>query len=169
MRTLDRTRCTERGGVFIEAAFTLPLVFMLSISVAQIGMTLSQYLTLTRVAYEGARYAAGTPGLVAGLSTDQACDPKLKDCSIPSALNKIKERVTKLLAVNHLPTDDVSISTYELEDSDSHGSDGQTRRVLQVLIKVGAPLDKKILPASFLPERLTSKLSSPYLFPDGVK
>ena len=54
---------SERGAAIVEGAAVLPFLVMMILATYDLGGALNQYLTLTRIVYEGARYAATLPGL----------------------------------------------------------------------------------------------------------
>ena len=56
----------SRGAALIEAAITIPLLLLFLFSVIDFAGYLSQHVTASRLAYEGARYAATVPGLEIG-------------------------------------------------------------------------------------------------------
>lgn len=55
-----------QGQVILEFAIILPIFVMLFILTFEIGRALQVYLALSRLAYEGARYASTQPGLEEG-------------------------------------------------------------------------------------------------------
>jgi len=53
----------ENGVAMVEFALILPLMLLLIISTFDLGNAINQYMALSRIAYEGTRYAATIPGL----------------------------------------------------------------------------------------------------------
>ncbi len=62
----SRKNENEKGATFIECAIVVPFLAFMVIATYDLGGALNQYLSLTRVVYEGARYAATLPGLELG-------------------------------------------------------------------------------------------------------
>ena len=60
--TLRRLARSERGAALIEAAFTMPLLLLVSISVFEFGRAYQHWQILTNAAREGARIAS-LPGV----------------------------------------------------------------------------------------------------------
>lgn len=52
-------RNNEAGAALMEAALTLPILLVMAISIIDMGNWFFQHYTMSRVAYEGARFAAG--------------------------------------------------------------------------------------------------------------
>ena len=52
----------EHGAVLIETALVVPLLVLLLLSVFDIGLMLCKHMEISRITYEGARYAASLPG-----------------------------------------------------------------------------------------------------------
>src|SRR5688572_31358207 len=69
--TLRRRARSERGAALIEAAFTMPLLLLVSISVFEFGRAFQHWQILTNAAREGARIAV-LPG-----TTDDAVEARV--------------------------------------------------------------------------------------------
>ena len=84
-----RNLSSERGVAMLEFTLVAPLMALMIVATYDLGNALNQYLALSRVVYEGARYAATLPGLevtkVSGV-----------DASTPNH-NKVRDRVIDLL------------------------------------------------------------------------
>lgn len=52
----------EHGAVLIETALVVPLLVFMLLSVFDIGLMLCKHMEISRISYEGARYAASLPG-----------------------------------------------------------------------------------------------------------
>jgi hypothetical protein len=78
----------DSGQALLELAIVLPVLIFIFFSIIDIGQMINQYLTLTEVAYEGARLGASLPGLP---PVPGANDDSLKSCL------EIKDRVYSIL------------------------------------------------------------------------
>lgn len=58
LRILDSQPRSARGQSLVEMAFTMPLMFMMVISIAEVGFLANNYLILLDALREGGRYAA---------------------------------------------------------------------------------------------------------------
>lgn len=90
-RPAPDTPAPQRGQAILELAVVLPVLIFIFFSIIDIGQMINQYLSITEVAYEGARYGASLPGLppVPGQN-----DSSAQSCS------KIRERVYEVLEDN---------------------------------------------------------------------
>lgn len=85
----SKTCGDEKGTTFIECAIVLPFLAFMVVATYDLGGALNQYLSLTRVVYEGARYAATLPGLELGEYTVVASNAQNQ--------NHVRDRVVDLL------------------------------------------------------------------------
>ena len=81
---------SERGVAMLEFTLVAPFLAMMIVATYDLGSALNQYLALTRVAYEGARYAATLPGLEVKATT--SVDPDAPNH------NLVRDRVNYLLS-----------------------------------------------------------------------
>ena len=56
----------ERGIALLEFTYTAPILFLFIFAIVDLGRALNFYMHLTRLSYEGARYASALAGLEAG-------------------------------------------------------------------------------------------------------
>ena len=56
----------ESGQAMLEFAVVLPVLLITLMASLDVGRAMTNYLTLSQIAYEGARYAASLPGLEEG-------------------------------------------------------------------------------------------------------
>lgn len=76
----------------LEFAFVLPMIVTLIIGTVELGRALVDYGTLTRVAYETARYAAAQPGLAQGCF-DAPVDPtRIIHISVHQKVERLMDR-----------------------------------------------------------------------------
>ncbi len=59
----SREIASERGNSIIEFLLCFPFVFVVFVSTVDLGRALNTYFTITRVVYEGARFAGQVGGL----------------------------------------------------------------------------------------------------------
>ena len=85
-RSMFRRVRDERGTALIEAAFTLPLVLLLSVSVFEFGRAFQYWQVLTNAAREGARIAV-LPG-----TADAAVRSRVRGVSRGGATDGAGER-----------------------------------------------------------------------------
>ena len=102
----------ERGSVIIEFATTIPLIVTTLFTMLDLGFCLNEYLKISRIAYEGARYAS----TIAGLEEESNVSDSQNLSFITSATNqhaKVHTRIQTLLERNSLPNDlsEISIRT----------------------------------------------------------
>ena len=62
----SRPDSRERGSTMLEFAALLPVVMTILVSVIEIGNAVNQYLQISRISYEGARFGAAIAGLETG-------------------------------------------------------------------------------------------------------
>ena len=80
---------SEQGAALLECTIILPFLVMMIAATYDLAGALNQYLTLTRIVYEGARFAATLPGLeLNGVHTSVNQDQHHND---------IRKRVVSLL------------------------------------------------------------------------
>lgn len=91
-----------RGQAALEFAIVLPLVVFLLISTVDMGMMMNDYLKLTYISYEGARYAATLAGLAQQEGSEATETSERK-------INEVKTRVLDLLKKNGFSDDSISI------------------------------------------------------------
>src|SRR5689334_4871566 len=83
-----KSKENEKGATMLECAIVLPFLAFMIVATYDLGGALNQYLSLTRVVYEGARYAATLPGLEVGEYTV---------ASGAQNQNQVRDRVVDLL------------------------------------------------------------------------
>ncbi|MFN8391969.1 MAG: TadE family protein [Bdellovibrionota bacterium] len=88
-RLFQRKSNDQRGVAVLEFTLVAPLMAMMIIATYDLGSALNQYLALSRVVYEGARYAATLPGL-------EVTTVSSVDANTPNH-NKVRDRVVDLL------------------------------------------------------------------------
>lgn len=69
----------EDGAVLIETAVVVPLLIVLLLSVFDIGTMLCKHMEISRIAYEGARYAASLPGFDQRLANNSSFEYKVRE------------------------------------------------------------------------------------------
>lgn len=85
---------SEKGVAMLEFTLIAPLMVLLMIATYDLGNALNQYLSLSRIVYEGTRYAATLPGLeVTGANTTEYVAANADTMNH----NKVRERVRNLL------------------------------------------------------------------------
>jgi hypothetical protein len=65
-RRVTSCQLSSAGQAVLEFAIVLPILVMILTSTFELGRALRMYLSLSRLAYEGARYASAQPGLEKG-------------------------------------------------------------------------------------------------------
>lgn len=96
---------TERGAALLECTIILPFLVMMIAATYDLAGALNQYLTLTRIVYEGARFAATLPGLeLNGVHTAVNQDQHHND---------IRKRVVNLLVKQGFNPDEFSLISTE--------------------------------------------------------
>ncbi|MCB0325227.1 MAG: pilus assembly protein, partial [Bdellovibrionales bacterium] len=79
----------ETGQSMLELAIVLPVLLFLVISVVETGRAMNQYLSISHIVYEGARYAASLAGMESGESGGQTSSNQMHD--------RVRSRVQFLL------------------------------------------------------------------------
>ena len=98
-----------RGTLSVEAAFVLPFLIFSTIISVELGRAINQYLTLTRVVYEGSRFAATIPGLTAGTVMTADCNPLVLPCNAP--MMRFRNRINQLLQLQRFPAGTYNLTT----------------------------------------------------------
>ena len=65
-KQFDRTLKKENGVATMETVIVLPLLLLLFLGISEMGYMLCKQIEISKITYEGARYAASLPGLDAG-------------------------------------------------------------------------------------------------------
>lgn len=83
----------EKGAALVETSIVLPLLIGAVMGVTELGRALNEYYLLTRIAYEGARLGAVTPGLTPGAPVSTPCvsDDDSSQSEIPKRIERILE------------------------------------------------------------------------------
>lgn len=149
----------QRGVATVEATLVLPLLLFLSSVSVETGAALNQYLVASRVAYEGSRYAATVPGIIAGEAQSNDCVIGASDCN--AAMMEVRKRITSILARHSITPDRFRLKTQATEATSDDGSKHVT-----IIIELGTVFDASFLPLNLMPRILTTKITGPYLFPD---
>lgn len=106
---------SERGVAMVETCVVLPFLFFLIFATYELGAALNEYLTLTRVVYEGSRYAATIPGLEKTDVTDPNSYYGTGKVN-PIYQTKVYDRVTDLVNRNGFDSNSVTIKLYNEND-----------------------------------------------------
>jgi Flp pilus assembly protein TadG len=98
--SLPRCRIAPRksssaGQAVLEFAIVLPILVMILTSTFELGRALRMYLSLSRLAYEGARYASAQPGL------EKGCYGPFNTAPQPAKQKWVREVIDKLI-VKHV-------------------------------------------------------------------
>jgi Flp pilus assembly protein TadG len=102
-RILKKNFASEKGVAMLEFTIVAPLMVLMIVATYDLGNALNQYLVLSRVVYEGARYAATLPGLeVQTVSSVDANTPNH---------NKVRDRVVDLLKRADFDPDGMVVET----------------------------------------------------------
>lgn len=146
----------QDGNAFTELAIVLPLLLLLIMGTVDLGRILNEYLTITRIAYEGTRYAASVAELEPGQFTVAA--------STPQSHQAVRERIGTLLERHDMsPTSSgITISTalYD-KDAFAHPTIAGYDKVVHVRISV--PFNSWFPLLDFMDE-VSAEASGPYLF-----
>ena len=165
MTTRRSTAGSERGAAFIEFLVTFPFLLILLMGITDLGVALSTQLTLARITYEGARFAAGLPQL-----------EKKQDGSFVSSsevdhyrtFRQVKQRIDTLLLragynISELPADYLMMRRETDSTSALAGMpyDLVQVRLNQIPFTTVFPLLRPALP------HLSTDVRGVYLFPGG--
>lgn len=149
----SRFQPVERGASLLEMTLIVPFLLGLIVMSIDLGLMLNNYITLSRVAYEGSRYAARVPGyhdrLDGGTTVDLHGDQDLID------------RLDALLeSYSFEPIGDGVSLTAEFSSTDN-----QVRLRLDTSLAFKFPVSKFFAGYG---ERLSMKVNvaGPYLYPD---
>ena len=167
------TRYNQRGAALVEATLIAPFIVAVFFGLVDLGRALNQYLVISRLGYESARSASLISDLAPGTtiftktgcqessSTDQGEPGLLKvatsECDIAS--ERLKNRIQNLIA-KHQISDDYEISTSVTQ---SRARTQNDKHYLSVSLSVNVPFDWLFL--KFMPEKIGTTLTGPYLFP----
>ena len=109
------------GQALTEFTMILPVLFLMFMGVIDISRALNQYLMLSRIAYEGSRYAASTAGIESAFRQDRVrtrVQGLLRDQSLDTGAVVIPNYVAfDAAAVDELQTNIVSVSIQKPFDS----------------------------------------------------
>ena len=137
----------------LEFAALLPVVVTILISVVEIGNAVNQYLQISRISYEGARFGAAIAGLETG--SFATADTSQNSSRLQFTL---QSRVRTLLTDYGYDTAQANIVT-ERADAVGPGSFDA------VSVRVAIPV-RPILFAQYAWIRFDIRSSAPYLFAD---
>lgn len=85
----------QRGQSMLELAVVLPTLLFLVMCVVETGRAMNQYLQLSHIVYEGARYGASLAGLEPGENGGEAGTNQMHD--------RVRSRVRSLLDYSEFP------------------------------------------------------------------
>lgn len=91
---------TERGQAATELAIILPVLTMVFMSLFDLGMAVNQYLSLTHVTYESARFGASHAGLRQALIAADGDTQAIKNSNI---IEEVSNRAYILANKNKIP------------------------------------------------------------------
>ena len=134
---------SERGSVMSEGAISLSALIILMIGVFDLGSALNQQLTVSRIAYEGARYGSSLAGL-------EQCTASCS--SLPLHGNIITRLRTLLTQSGFNPVQAQLVTTFN-----------STSR--EIMVSVSYPY-RSVFPASFV-NNTYSEVRSSHLFPQS--
>lgn len=139
----------SRGVAFIEFALVLPLVVFLFLSIIDTGQMINQYLSLTHISYEGARYGSTLAGLppVPGATNDTS----------QAKRDMIQERVITLLELSSMNHSEAAVQVLYV------GADavaGTTQNTVEVAVTVPYHAVFQIYDGL----QITARATAPYLF-----
>ncbi len=109
---LFRSRLHQRtsnsdGTAYIELTFVLPLIFIMIVGLVDVGRALINYLNLTQIAYEGARFAGALSGLEStGSLTVVDLHQGARDATAPvhwDVQTRIDQMLTQIYQLNFRP------------------------------------------------------------------
>lgn len=146
----------------LEFSATLPLLVTVLFMTFDLGLCVQQYFRVSRVAYEGARFAATIAGLEEGhfkTGQDENLNP------IPKQQAKLRDRITTLLSYYQLPGEaggSVIVTEYGLngKPSESEQVDHTVERLIFVKVEVPYQAISPIFPDI----TVTVTASGPYLY-----
>lgn len=154
----------ERGSIVLEFAATIPLIVGTFLTMLDLGFCLNQYLKVSRIAYEGARYASSIAGLNEGIClSDNTSNSCVSDRT--NQQGKVHTRVMTLLQDNNLPSDlnEVSIRTEFWMDAPQVGSEQESHPYPRIIwVRVSVPYHPIFPMYPHLNMRVTR--SGPYLY-----
>lgn len=153
-------RTPARGAVLIEAALVIPIALLMLFAAIELGRVLTQYLALSRIAYEGARFGSSLPGLLEGGVYDRLCEVGT-DPNCSQALNTLRERIWVLINRNDLPQQQFTI-TAGLERVIIDEFSNEEALLVRVDVTTYADTITPIF-GSMIPLKVS--LRAPYLFP----
>lgn len=152
----------EAGQAIFELSIILPLLTLMIISTVDVGRALTQYLTLTRITYEGARYAASLPGLEENDSNSGGFKAP-SGFTEPNQVN-LHSRISKLLDDNEFRQSGIIVSTeYSGKEANEAPHELLTN---SIRVSITVPFDAYF--GAFKGLSLNATSSGPYLFPDNV-
>ena len=114
------TAKNEHGQSMLELAIVLPVLLFLVMSIVETGRALNQYLELTHIVYEGARYAASLAGIDGAEVGGEGSPNQMKE--------RVISRVEKLLELSGYPDDRTSVEVL-YEDNLLSGDGGAANSV----------------------------------------
>ena len=115
---MNSRACRQDGIAVIEFMLVLPLLFFFSVAVVDMTRWIMTYIDTSRVAYEGARYAAGVKDLTEAVAI---VDPYGEDTIPSEAHGKVVTRLQRVLTEQEMSVE----STYlriERTDPDTTNS-----------------------------------------------
>ncbi|MGA1192397.1 MAG: TadE/TadG family type IV pilus assembly protein [Bdellovibrionota bacterium] len=140
-------QCKGSGTALTEFAIIFPILFVLLLGMVDLCLWLQSHIVLSRIAYEGVRFAAEAPNV-----SDQS----------PAVLN----RITKLVAEVD-PDERIFLSGYSAEVTVIDLDPNPDNHIPGVQVIIRAPFQGQSIPLlhyiPFLGETVHASASSPYL------
>ena len=135
----------ERGTAILEFSAVLPLIVLMIVSVIEISNAVNQYLQVTRVSFEGARYGASLAGFESGSASDGTPNQLL-----------VQGRMRRLLNDYGLAAETAVIETALIPPSEA-----STFQLVEVSIEIPV---RPVLFSQYATLRLRSASWAPHLF-----
>jgi hypothetical protein len=132
----------QRGTAMVETIAALPLLLLLFGGVYDLGMLIHSHSRASRIAYEGARYAASLAGL-----------PYQSETGEHSMHSRIQERLEQLMQSYGIDSTNANVEVFVYDDNGSP------------MVKSSISLPYEPILLRWVPEHIRVIVRSPYLYP----
>ena len=156
----------DAGVALIEFSIALPFLLLLTMAIWDLGRALNEYLTVSRIVYEGTRYAASVPGLetpnTPAANVTEGNSAGLSNAAIPvnvSTHQRVRDRISQLIARYGIPANEANITTKVVKDRTGALANNSVTVGVRFRFRSNFPLLDQLI------TQIGADSTGPYMFP----
>ncbi len=156
----------ESGVALFEFSIVLPFLLLFIMAIWDLGRALNEYLTVSRIVYEGTRFAASVPGLETPTTVSAGVTKGETDGLINAVVpldvvthKRVRDRISQILVRYNIPFSDANVKTQVVKDYSGGGVPNFTVTVgVRLRFRSNFPLLDQLL------SQVGSESTGPYMF-----